>query len=186
MLSHRCFNALTNSFQPSLLGRKILAAIVMKKDSEDLGVVVSLGTGPCGARLVLLVLRWARGPGRGAGVSPPCGDLGRRQVSPPRGERGGSGEPRPCPPRPGEQPSPPLPFDPSRSLWTARREPLREGGLAEPQRRDRQRLPRGDHLPQRLHQVRREGLLREAMTSDRHPGTQRHPSPPPAGFSTAS
>ncbi|XP_032482199.1 double-stranded RNA-specific adenosine deaminase isoform X2 [Phocoena sinus] len=45
MLSHRCFNALTNSFQPSLLGRKILAAIIMKKDSEDLGVVVSLGTG---------------------------------------------------------------------------------------------------------------------------------------------
>lgn len=45
MLSHRCFNALTNSFQPSLLGRKILAAIIMKKDSDDLGVVVSLGTG---------------------------------------------------------------------------------------------------------------------------------------------
>ncbi|XP_077012422.1 double-stranded RNA-specific adenosine deaminase isoform X1 [Tamandua tetradactyla] len=45
MLSHRCFNALTNSFQPSLLGRKILAAIIMKKDPEDLGVVVSLGTG---------------------------------------------------------------------------------------------------------------------------------------------
>uniref|UniRef100_A0ABB5UP58 Double-stranded RNA-specific adenosine deaminase n=1 Tax=Sus scrofa TaxID=9823 RepID=A0ABB5UP58_PIG len=44
MLSHRCFNALTNSL-PSLLGRKILAAIIMKKDSEDLGVVVSLGTG---------------------------------------------------------------------------------------------------------------------------------------------
>ncbi|XP_051055361.1 double-stranded RNA-specific adenosine deaminase isoform X2 [Phodopus roborovskii] len=45
MLSHRCFNALTNSFQPSLLGRKILAAIIMKKDPEDMGVVVSLGTG---------------------------------------------------------------------------------------------------------------------------------------------
>ncbi|XP_055979632.1 double-stranded RNA-specific adenosine deaminase [Sorex fumeus] len=45
MLSHRCFNALTNSFQPSLLGRKILAAIIMKRDVEDLGVVVSLGTG---------------------------------------------------------------------------------------------------------------------------------------------
>ncbi|XP_053460194.1 double-stranded RNA-specific adenosine deaminase isoform X3 [Nycticebus coucang] len=45
MLSHRCFNTLTNSFEPSLLGRKILAAIVMKKDSEDMGVVVSLGTG---------------------------------------------------------------------------------------------------------------------------------------------
>ncbi|XP_045439300.1 double-stranded RNA-specific adenosine deaminase isoform X6 [Pipistrellus kuhlii] len=45
MLSHRCFNALTNSFQPSLLGRKILAAIIMKKDTQDLGVVVSLGTG---------------------------------------------------------------------------------------------------------------------------------------------
>ncbi|KAM7054215.1 double-stranded RNA-specific adenosine deaminase isoform 3-T3 [Molossus nigricans] len=45
MLSHRCFNTLTNSFQPSLLGRKILAAIIMKRDSDDLGVVVSLGTG---------------------------------------------------------------------------------------------------------------------------------------------
>ncbi|KAL1772161.1 double-stranded RNA-specific adenosine deaminase isoform X1 [Sigmodon hispidus] len=45
MLSHRCFNALTNSFQPSLLGRKILAAIIMKRDAEDMGVVVSLGTG---------------------------------------------------------------------------------------------------------------------------------------------
>lgn len=45
MLSHRCFNALTNSFQPSLLGRKILAAVIMKKASDDLGVVVSLGTG---------------------------------------------------------------------------------------------------------------------------------------------
>ncbi|XP_062959839.1 double-stranded RNA-specific adenosine deaminase isoform X2 [Cynocephalus volans] len=45
MLSHRCFNTLTNSFQPSLLGRKILAAIIMKKDSADMGVVVSLGTG---------------------------------------------------------------------------------------------------------------------------------------------
>ncbi|XP_050022386.1 double-stranded RNA-specific adenosine deaminase isoform X2 [Alexandromys fortis] len=45
MLSHRCFNALTNSFQPSLLGRKILAAIIMKRSAEDMGVVVSLGTG---------------------------------------------------------------------------------------------------------------------------------------------
>nr|XP_004667281.2 double-stranded RNA-specific adenosine deaminase isoform X1 [Jaculus jaculus] len=45
MLSHRCFNTLTNSFQPSLLGRKILAAIIMKKNSDDMGVVVSLGTG---------------------------------------------------------------------------------------------------------------------------------------------
>lgn len=45
MLSHRCFNALTNSFQPSLLGRKILAAIIMKRNAEDMGVVVSLGTG---------------------------------------------------------------------------------------------------------------------------------------------
>lgn len=50
MLSHRCFNALTNSFQPSLLGRKILAAIVMKRDPEDMGVVVSLGTGACTLR----------------------------------------------------------------------------------------------------------------------------------------
>ncbi|XP_049638169.1 double-stranded RNA-specific adenosine deaminase isoform X2 [Suncus etruscus] len=45
MLSHRCFNALTNNFQPSLLGRKILAAIIMKRNAEDQGIVVSLGTG---------------------------------------------------------------------------------------------------------------------------------------------
>lgn len=53
MLSHRCFNTLTNSFHPSLLGRKILAAVIMKKDSEDLGVVVSLGTGQWGSERVL-------------------------------------------------------------------------------------------------------------------------------------
>ncbi|XP_038624940.1 LOW QUALITY PROTEIN: double-stranded RNA-specific adenosine deaminase [Tachyglossus aculeatus] len=45
MLSHRCFNALTARIQHSLLGRKILAAIVMKKGPGDLGAVVSLGTG---------------------------------------------------------------------------------------------------------------------------------------------
>lgn len=45
MLSHRCFNALTNSLQTSLLGRKILAAIIMKRNAEDQGIVVSLGTG---------------------------------------------------------------------------------------------------------------------------------------------
>ena len=61
MLSHRCFNALTNSFQPSLLGRKILAAIIMKKDSDDLGVVVSLGTGKWALKCV-------------PQLSMPCGD----------------------------------------------------------------------------------------------------------------
>ncbi|XP_028911798.1 double-stranded RNA-specific adenosine deaminase isoform X2 [Ornithorhynchus anatinus] len=45
MLSHKCFNSLTARIQHSLLGRKILAAIVMKKGPADLGAVVSLGTG---------------------------------------------------------------------------------------------------------------------------------------------
>ncbi|XP_021238755.1 double-stranded RNA-specific adenosine deaminase isoform X2 [Numida meleagris] len=45
MLSHQRFNALTARIQHSLLGRKILAAIIMRKGSQDLGVVVSIGTG---------------------------------------------------------------------------------------------------------------------------------------------
>nr|XP_023661968.1 double-stranded RNA-specific adenosine deaminase [Paramormyrops kingsleyae] len=44
MLSHQRFNALTARMQHSLLGRKILATIVMRKGSS-LGVVVSMGTG---------------------------------------------------------------------------------------------------------------------------------------------
>uniref|UniRef100_A0A672KXF3 Double-stranded RNA-specific adenosine deaminase-like n=1 Tax=Sinocyclocheilus grahami TaxID=75366 RepID=A0A672KXF3_SINGR len=45
MLSHQRFNALTARIQHSLLGRKILATIVMRKGSDTLGTVVSLGTG---------------------------------------------------------------------------------------------------------------------------------------------
>uniref|UniRef100_A0A8B9GH89 Adenosine deaminase RNA specific n=1 Tax=Amazona collaria TaxID=241587 RepID=A0A8B9GH89_9PSIT len=45
MLSHQCFNTLTARIQHSLLGRKILAAIIMRKGSKGLGVVVSIGTG---------------------------------------------------------------------------------------------------------------------------------------------
>ena len=45
MLSHQRFNVLTACIQHSLLGRKILAAIIMRKGSQDLGVVVSIGTG---------------------------------------------------------------------------------------------------------------------------------------------
>ncbi|GCC20688.1 hypothetical protein chiPu_0019255 [Chiloscyllium punctatum] len=45
MLSHQCFNNLTARIQHSLLGRKILAAIIMKKGDDDLGTTVSLGTG---------------------------------------------------------------------------------------------------------------------------------------------
>ncbi|XP_066194060.1 double-stranded RNA-specific adenosine deaminase isoform X2 [Sylvia atricapilla] len=45
MLSHQRFNTLTAHIQHSLLGRKILAAIIMRKGNEDLGVVVSIGTG---------------------------------------------------------------------------------------------------------------------------------------------
>ncbi|XP_041842895.1 double-stranded RNA-specific adenosine deaminase [Melanotaenia boesemani] len=44
MLSHQRFNALTTRIQHSLLGRKILATIVMRR-GEGLGAVVSLGTG---------------------------------------------------------------------------------------------------------------------------------------------
>uniref|UniRef100_A0A3Q3VTX1 Uncharacterized protein n=1 Tax=Mola mola TaxID=94237 RepID=A0A3Q3VTX1_MOLML len=44
MLSHQRFNSLTTRIQHSLLGRKILATIVMRR-GEGLGAVVSLGTG---------------------------------------------------------------------------------------------------------------------------------------------
>uniref|UniRef100_A0A8D0L2F0 Adenosine deaminase RNA specific n=1 Tax=Sphenodon punctatus TaxID=8508 RepID=A0A8D0L2F0_SPHPU len=45
MLSHQRFNTLTARIQHSLLGRKILAAIIMRRGEEGLGVVVSIGTG---------------------------------------------------------------------------------------------------------------------------------------------
>ncbi|NXX99171.1 DSRAD deaminase, partial [Centropus bengalensis] len=45
MLSHQRFNTLTVRIQHSLLGRKILAAIIMRRGSQGLGVVVSIGTG---------------------------------------------------------------------------------------------------------------------------------------------
>ncbi|XP_077116699.1 double-stranded RNA-specific adenosine deaminase isoform X3 [Ranitomeya variabilis] len=45
MLSHHKFNSLTARIQNSLLGRKILAAIIMRRHNEDLGTVVSIGTG---------------------------------------------------------------------------------------------------------------------------------------------
>ncbi|NXM79335.1 DSRAD deaminase, partial [Oenanthe oenanthe] len=45
MLSHQRFNSLTARIQHSLLGRKILAAIIMRRADQGLGVVVSIGTG---------------------------------------------------------------------------------------------------------------------------------------------
>uniref|UniRef100_A0A8C3V1J8 Adenosine deaminase RNA specific n=2 Tax=Catharus ustulatus TaxID=91951 RepID=A0A8C3V1J8_CATUS len=45
MLSHQRFNSLTARIQHSLLGRKILAAIIMRRGNQGLGVVVSIGTG---------------------------------------------------------------------------------------------------------------------------------------------
>ncbi|NXM68385.1 DSRAD deaminase, partial [Serilophus lunatus] len=45
MLSHQRFNTLTARVQHSLLGRKILAAIIMRKADKGLGEVVSIGTG---------------------------------------------------------------------------------------------------------------------------------------------
>ncbi|KAL4636157.1 double-stranded RNA-specific adenosine deaminase-like [Arapaima gigas] len=44
MLSHQRFNALTARIQHSLLGRKILATIIMRR-GDSLGTVVSMGTG---------------------------------------------------------------------------------------------------------------------------------------------
>eukprot|EP00061_Rhincodon_typus_P017914 g46846.t1 len=44
-ITRDCFNNLTARIQHSLLGRKILAAIIMKKGDDDLGTTVSLGTG---------------------------------------------------------------------------------------------------------------------------------------------
>uniref|UniRef100_A0A8C9SMC6 Adenosine deaminase RNA specific n=1 Tax=Scleropages formosus TaxID=113540 RepID=A0A8C9SMC6_SCLFO len=44
MLSHQRFNALTARIQHSLLGRKILATIIMRR-GDNLGTVVSMGTG---------------------------------------------------------------------------------------------------------------------------------------------
>uniref|UniRef100_H3B681 Adenosine deaminase RNA specific n=1 Tax=Latimeria chalumnae TaxID=7897 RepID=H3B681_LATCH len=45
MLSHQRFNNLTARIQHSLQGRKILAAIIMRKGEDDIGTVVSIGTG---------------------------------------------------------------------------------------------------------------------------------------------
>ncbi|NXE16589.1 DSRAD deaminase, partial [Lophotis ruficrista] len=45
MLSHQRFNTLTARIQHGLLGRKILAAIVMRKGNKGLGAVISVGTG---------------------------------------------------------------------------------------------------------------------------------------------
>ncbi|NXJ56564.1 DSRAD deaminase, partial [Spizaetus tyrannus] len=45
MLSHQRFNTLTARIQHSLLGRKILAAVIMRKGNKGLGAVVSIGTG---------------------------------------------------------------------------------------------------------------------------------------------
>lgn len=52
MLSHQRFNALTTRIQHSLLGRKILATIIMRK-GDGLGTVVSLGTGTLSCSLHL-------------------------------------------------------------------------------------------------------------------------------------
>ncbi|NXJ70381.1 DSRAD deaminase, partial [Rostratula benghalensis] len=45
MLSHQRFNTLTARIQHNLLGRKILAAIIMRRGNTGLGAVVSIGTG---------------------------------------------------------------------------------------------------------------------------------------------
>lgn len=44
-LSHSAFNTLAARIMENLSGRKVLAALVMKKGPNDGGSVVSLGTG---------------------------------------------------------------------------------------------------------------------------------------------
>ncbi|XP_041467105.1 double-stranded RNA-specific adenosine deaminase-like [Lytechinus variegatus] len=44
-LSHQTFNSLAASIPDSISGRKVLAALIMKRGEEDEGTVISLGTG---------------------------------------------------------------------------------------------------------------------------------------------
>lgn len=44
-LSHQTFNSLIAELNQSVPGRKVLAAIIVKQSDDDLGTVVSIGSG---------------------------------------------------------------------------------------------------------------------------------------------
>ena len=44
-LAHQAFNTLAVTIVDSMGGRKVLAALIMKKGEADRGTVISLGTG---------------------------------------------------------------------------------------------------------------------------------------------
>lgn len=47
-LAHQKFNSLAGTVMESMVGKKVLAALVMKTNADDVGRVVSLGLGePC-------------------------------------------------------------------------------------------------------------------------------------------
>lgn len=44
-LTHQAFNSLIASIPENLAGRKVIAGLVMKRSVDDIGMVVSIGTG---------------------------------------------------------------------------------------------------------------------------------------------
>ena len=52
-LTHQTFNSLIATIPENLAGRKVIAGLVMKRSDDDLGVVISIGTGE---QIVFLLL----------------------------------------------------------------------------------------------------------------------------------
>ena len=46
-LAHEKFNQVLGTISEALAGRKVMAALIMKRGPGDEGVVISLGTGKC-------------------------------------------------------------------------------------------------------------------------------------------
>jgi hypothetical protein len=44
-LTHQAFNSLVASISENFAGRKVVAGLVMKRSPEDVGTVISIGTG---------------------------------------------------------------------------------------------------------------------------------------------
>lgn len=44
-LTHQTFNNLISTIPENLAGRKVIAGLVMKQSPEDVGIVISIGTG---------------------------------------------------------------------------------------------------------------------------------------------
>lgn len=55
-LAHQKFNSLAGTVMESMVGKKVLAALVMKTSADDVGRVVSLGLGePCPVTSICLL-----------------------------------------------------------------------------------------------------------------------------------